>query len=95
MPGGGLGTNGVLRDAIDTSTGVAKVGDELLSLSCWTADFCSAIIRAAELTGAFTANPHDPVPGHEVSLAVISPRLLRHQSMYQSHLDIQELVLNR
>ena len=63
------------QDAIDASAGVAKVGDEFLSLSCWTADFCSAIIRAAELTGAFTANPHDPVPGHEVSLAVISPRL--------------------
>ncbi|MBJ7422598.1 MAG: hypothetical protein JHC58_07040, partial [Ilumatobacteraceae bacterium] len=27
------------QDAIDTSTGIAKVGDELLSLSCWTADF--------------------------------------------------------
>ena len=32
-------------------------------------------IRAAEAVGAFEPQPDDPVPGHEVSLAVISPRL--------------------
>ncbi len=33
------------------------------------------MVRAAEAVGAFEAQPYDPVPGHEVSLAVISPRL--------------------
>ena len=32
-------------------------------------------MRAAEAIGAFEPQPDDPVPGHEVSLAVISPRL--------------------
>ncbi|HRE00088.1 MAG TPA: 2OG-Fe(II) oxygenase, partial [Ilumatobacteraceae bacterium] len=41
----------------------------------WTPRFCRAIIRAAEAVGAFEPQPDDPVPGHEVSLAVISPRL--------------------
>ena len=34
--------------------------------------------RAAEATGAFGADPDDPVPGHELSLAAISPRLFAH-----------------
>ena len=33
------------------------------------------MIRAAEAIGAFEPQPDDPVPGHEVSLAIISPRL--------------------
>jgi hypothetical protein len=42
---------------------------------CWTPEFCETVVRAAEAIGAFQPNPEDPVPGHEVSLAVISPRL--------------------
>ena len=38
-------------------------------------EFCATVIRAAEAVGAFEPQPDDPVPGHEVSLAVISPRL--------------------
>ena len=34
-----------------------------------------AVIHAAEAVGGFEPNPDDPVPGHEISLAVISPRL--------------------
>ena len=63
------------RDAVDSSVEIRKVADEMFALSCWTPDFCGALIRAAELTGTFENNPNDPVPGHEVSLAVISPRL--------------------
>ena len=36
---------------------------------------CSAVIRAAEAVGGFSPQPDDPVPGHEVSLAAISPAL--------------------
>ena len=63
------------RDAVDSSSVIKRVAEEMFALSCWTPKFCGALIRAAELTGAFQINPNDPVPGHEVSLAVISPQL--------------------
>ena len=62
-------------DAIDESAPITKVADELFVMSCWTPQFCSALIRAAEAAGGFSAQPGDPVPGHEISLALISPRL--------------------
>ena len=62
-------------DAIDQSAPITKVADELFVMSCWTSQFCSALIRAAEAAGGFSAQPGDPVPGHEISLALISPRL--------------------
>ena len=52
-----------------------EVAADVLSMPFWTPEFCSVVIRAAEATGAFDSDPSDPVPGHEVSLAVISPRL--------------------
>lgn len=54
-------------DAIDESVPLSKVGDELFAMSCWTPQFCSALIRAAETAGGFSAQPGDPVPGHEIS----------------------------
>ena len=62
-------------DAIDDSTGVIDVAPDLLLVPCWTRSFCAALIRAATAVGGFEAHPDDPVPGHEVSLATISPRL--------------------
>ena len=63
------------RGAIDERTGVTEVGPDLLVVPCWTPQFCATVIRAAEAIGAFEPQADDPVPGHEVSLAVISPRL--------------------
>lgn len=62
-------------EAVDQACDFHIVGHELVAMSCWTPAFCNAVIRAAELTGAFRAHPQDPVPAHEVSLAVISPGL--------------------
>jgi hypothetical protein len=62
-------------DAIDDSVELAPIGPDIYAGSFWTRQFCAAIIRAAELVGAFEQQPDDPVPGHEVSLAVLSPRL--------------------
>lgn len=59
----------------DDSDELRRLGDELYLMSCWTPEFCATVIRAAEATDAFEPQPDDPVPGHEVSLAVISPRL--------------------
>jgi hypothetical protein len=61
--------------AIDSRTGIVEVGPDLLLVPCWTPEFCATLIRAAEAVGAFEPQPDDPVPGHEVSLAAISPRL--------------------
>jgi hypothetical protein len=63
------------QGAIDERRGATIVGPELLVVPCWTVEFCSTLVRAAEAIGAFEPQPEDPVPGHEVSLAVISPRL--------------------
>lgn len=55
--------------------GVRCVGQDLYVMPFWSPSYSATIVRAAEATGAFAAHPDDPVPGHEVSLAVISPRL--------------------
>lgn len=54
---------------------IEVVGPEMVQLPCWTPAFCAALVRAAEAVGGFAPSPDDPVPGHEVSLAAISPVL--------------------
>jgi 2OG-Fe(II) oxygenase superfamily len=51
------------------------VGPEMVVVPFWTPEYCATIIRAAEAVGAFESSPDDPVPGHEISLAAISPAL--------------------
>lgn len=63
-------------EAVDRSEAtLTRCGQDIYSMPFWTPTFCRSIIRAAEAVGAFAAQADDPVPGHEVSLAVISPRL--------------------
>ena len=63
------------QGAIDEREGLTPLGAEIYQVPFWTPTFCATVIRAAEAVGAFEQQPDDPVPGHEVSLAVISPRL--------------------
>jgi len=63
------------QGAIDEREGLTELGNEVYTVPFWTSSFCATVIRAAEAVGAFELQPDDPVPGHEVSLAVISPRL--------------------
>jgi hypothetical protein len=72
-----LGYRDAMADDVDVDGGehLTRVGDELYTTPFWTAQMCSAVIRAAEAVGAFEHQLDDPVPGHEVSLAIISPRL--------------------
>jgi hypothetical protein len=51
------------------------IGDEIYVAPFWTPAFCRALVRAAELTGTLEPQDDDPVPGHEISLAAISPQL--------------------
>jgi hypothetical protein len=67
-----LGYEGVNDDEDES---VRCVGSELYVTRFWSPSYCATVVRAAEATGAFAPQPDDPVPGHEVSLAVISPRL--------------------
>ena len=68
-----LGYLGAEPDGGDDT--LTEVGHDLYLTECWNPTFCSTVIRAAEAVGAFEPQEDDPVPGHEVSLAVISPRL--------------------
>jgi hypothetical protein len=70
-----LGYRGAAPDGAAGAAGLRSIGDELVVMPFWTPAFCAAVVRAAEAVGAFEPHPDDPVPGHEVSLAVISPRL--------------------
>ncbi len=65
------------RDAAAEEAGAAltEIGPEMYAVPMWSPAFCNAVIRAAEAVGAFAHHPDDPVPGHEISLAAISPRL--------------------
>ena len=60
---------------IDRNDALTRHGSDLVSLPCFTSDFCAALIAASEASGAFAAHPGDPVPGHELSLARLSPLL--------------------
>ena len=51
------------------------VAPEIVQMPFWTPEFCATVIRAAEAAGGFSPQDDDPVPGYEVSLAAISPRL--------------------
>ncbi len=62
-------------NVVDNSNKVKKAADELLVMSCWKEKFCATIIRAAQAIDSFSATDGDPVPGNEISLAMISPRL--------------------
>jgi hypothetical protein len=62
-------------DAVDPSdAAMVAVAPDVYQLPFWTPSFCSLVVRAAEAVG-FTPDADDPVPGHEVSLASISPAL--------------------
>jgi hypothetical protein len=63
------------QGAADGREGLTQLAPEIYQVPFWTPAFCGTVIRAAEAVGAFEQQPDDPVPGHEVSLAVISPRL--------------------
>ena len=63
------------QGAADDREGLRELGNEIYAVPFWTPPFCNTVIRAAEAVGAFEPHDDDPVPGHEVSLAVISPRL--------------------
>jgi hypothetical protein len=70
-----LGYRDAIAEPADPSSPLTRIGDELYTTEFWTPTMCSTVIRAAEAVGAFEPQPDDPVPGHEVSLAVISPQL--------------------
>lgn len=61
--------------AIDDRRGWDTVASDIVQLPFWTPELCGAVIEAAEAVGGFAAQPGDPVPGFEISLAAISEDL--------------------
>jgi len=51
------------------------VGSDIVQMPFWTPEFCATVIRAAQAAGGFAHQSDDPVPGYEISLAAIAPRL--------------------
>ena len=51
------------------------VGEEIIQMPFWTPEFCATVIQAAQAAGGFSQQDDDPVPGYEISLAAIAPRL--------------------
>ena len=67
---------GYVDAAPDEPAELTEVAPDIYELPFWTPAFCAAVVRAAEAVG-FDTDPDDPVPGHEVSLASISPALFQ------------------
>ena len=65
-----LGYQGAVRDG-----DAAMVGQEIVQMPFWTPEFCATLIQAAQAAGGFAHQSDDPVPGYEISLAAIAPRL--------------------
>jgi len=65
----------------DLRDGMREVGNEMFVLPFLTPVYCSALIGAAEAAGGFEPDPGDPVPGHEISIARLSPVV--HEAMEQ------------
>lgn len=71
-------------DAVDPAADWRVVAADIVEVPFWTPEFCATIIRLAEAAEAWDRDPDDPVPGAEVSLAALSPRLFAH---VQTHVD--------
>jgi len=65
-----LGYQGAVRDG-----DAAMVGQEIVQMPFWTPEFCATLIQAAQAAGGLAQQSDDPVPGYEISLAAIAPRL--------------------
>ena len=68
-----LGYKGA-RAGGDTPTAI-EVAPDVIQMPFWTPEYCDLVIRAALAAGGFSPHDDDPVPGYEISLAAISPRL--------------------
>lgn len=51
------------------------VANEIVQTPMWTADFCAALVAAADQFDRWGSDDTDPVPGDELSLMTLSPRL--------------------
>ena len=78
--------------ASDASGAWSSPAPDIVQLPFWTPEFCSTIVRLVEAAEAWDRDEVDPVPGWEVSLAALSPRLFGH---IQVHLRARVLPVLR
>jgi hypothetical protein len=72
-------------DAVDDDPGWEVVAPEIVRVPFWTPAFCATVVRAAFAADVWDQDPDDPVPGREVSLAALSPRLFAHVEDHVGH----------
>ncbi len=73
-------------DALVPAGPAHEVASDIVQTHFWTPAMCATVIRSAEAAGAWGSDDEDPVPGHEVSLATISPVLFAH---VEAHLELE------
>jgi hypothetical protein len=71
-------------DARPVADGPIMVAPEILQLPCFDESTCAALVELATATDLWGSDPDDPVPGDEVSLALLSPQLF---ARVEDHLD--------
>ncbi|HEX7097243.1 MAG TPA: hypothetical protein VF183_15260 [Acidimicrobiales bacterium] len=69
-------------DAVDLSPGWSCPAPDIVQVPFWTPELCATVIRLAEAAEAWDRDEDDPVPGAEVSLAALSPRLFGHLGVH-------------
>jgi hypothetical protein len=79
------------EDAVDARDDMSVVAPEIIVTPFWTPSFCSGVVHAAEAAAAWGADPTDPVPGLEVSLATISPPLFDHVEQHVGRVIVPRL----
>lgn len=69
-------------DAVDLSEEWSTPASDIVQVPLWTPEMCAAVVRMAEAAEAWDFDEDDPVPGAEVSLAALSPRLFGHLGVH-------------
>jgi hypothetical protein len=64
--------DGAVDDTVRTPVEVAP---EIVQLSFWTPEYCRRLVAVVEALDLWSKDDTDPVPGDEVSLMTVSPRL--------------------
>jgi hypothetical protein len=67
-----------------------EIAPDIVQTGFWTPRTCAAVVRASEAAAAWGSDDDDPVPGLEVSLATLNPRLFA-----QVEADLERAVLPR
>lgn len=69
-------------DAVDLADEWSTPASDIVQVPLWTPEMCATVVRMVEAAEAWDRDEEDPVPGAEVSLAALSPRLFGHLQVH-------------